>query len=306
MEAYLGEESNRSLASVDATVGPRNYSDPSDMFSGLQLLLRFKLLFVPLYCLLVAVACIGNAFLLACIVTDKKLHNATNLFIGNLSVADLLMCLCCVPFTVSYGFEARGWLFGRFMCHFVTLMQTCTVYVSVLSLTAIAVDRYVVVAYPIRRRITLKCCGMVVLGIWVLSLVLAAPTSVHTSYLDLHQIGHDLSVCEEFWIGAEKLRLLYSCLMLLMSYMIPLLSVTVSYCAITVHLKHRCLPGAVEQNQAKWNKKKRKTFMLLVTSVLAFALCWLPLQVGSSLTSALKFLGIKGEAGSVVGSKDAC
>ncbi|KAK1154527.1 prolactin-releasing peptide receptor-like [Acipenser oxyrinchus oxyrinchus] len=279
MEAYLGEEGNWSLASVDATVDPRNYSDPSDMFSGHQLLLRFKPLFIPLYCLLLAVACIGNAFLLACIVADKKLHNATNFFIGNLSAADLLMCLCCVPFTVSYGFEARGWLFGRFMCHFVALMQAATVYVSVLSLTAIAVDRYVVVAYPIRRRITLKCCGMVVLGIWVLALVLAAPPSVHTSYLDLHQIGHDLIVCEEFWMGSEKLRVLYSCLMLLMSYMIPLLSVTVSYCAITVHLKHHCLPGAVEQNQAKWNKKKRKTFMLLVTSVLAFALCWLPLQI---------------------------
>ncbi|XP_039626051.1 7 transmembrane receptor domain-containing protein [Polypterus senegalus] len=274
MDTSDSEDVNRS-----AHAGPSNLTDPIDMFAGLQLLLRFKPLFIPLYSLLVVVACIGNAFLLACIMVDKKLHNATNFFIGNLSAADLLMCLSCVPLTASYAFEARGWLFGRFMCHFVALIQAAMVYVSVLSLTAIAVDRYVVVAYPIRKRITLKCCGMIVVGIWLLSLCLAAPPSIHTSYLDLHPIGHDLVVCEEFWMGYEKLRLLYSCLMLLMSYMIPLLSVIMSYCAITMHLKHHSLPGAVEANQAKWNKKKRKTFMLLVTSVLAFALCWLPLQI---------------------------
>ncbi|XP_006627778.1 prolactin-releasing peptide receptor [Lepisosteus oculatus] len=269
------------LGSGNSTLGggPLNRTDPLDVFAGLELLLRFKPLFVPLYCLLVAVACVGNAFLLACILADKKLHNATNFFIGNLAASDLLMCLSCVPLTASYAFDPRGWLFGHFLCHLVPLVQASTVYVSVLSLTAIAVDRYVVVAYPIRRRIPLRYCGLVALGVWLLSLALATPPTLHTSYLDLRPAGHNLVVCEEFWMGAETLRLLYSCLMLLMSYMIPLLSVTVSYCAITAHLRHRCVPGAAQPNQAKWNKKKRKTFTLLVTSVLAFALCWLPLQV---------------------------
>ncbi|XP_066561843.1 prolactin-releasing peptide receptor [Amia ocellicauda] len=269
------------LVRVNGTLGGAalNVSDPLATFSGLQLLLRFKPLFIPLYCILVAVACVGNAFLLACIVADKKLHNATNMFIGNLAAGDLLMCLSCVPLTASYAFETHGWLFGRAMCHLVPLVQATTVYVSVLSLTAIAVDRYVVVAYPIRRRIPLRCCGWLILATWALSLGLASPLALHTSYLDLRPTGHNLVVCEEFWLGAATLRLLYSCLMLLMSYMIPLLAVTVSYCAISTHLHQRCLPGASQPTQASWNKKKRKTFVLLVTSVLAFAMCWLPLQV---------------------------
>uniref|UniRef100_A0A8C9V0E9 Prolactin releasing hormone receptor n=2 Tax=Scleropages formosus TaxID=113540 RepID=A0A8C9V0E9_SCLFO len=269
------------LSGVNSTSGTTslNQSDPLDMFSGLQLLLRFKPLFVPLYCLLVAVACIGNAFLLACILIDKKLHNATNFFIGNLAAGDLLMCLSCVPLTASYAFDARGWTFGRPLCHLVPLLQAATVFASVLSLTAIAVDRYVVVAHPVRRRISLRACGAVALAVWALSLLLAAPPSLHTRYLDLRPSGMELVVCEEFWPDARRFRLLYSCLMLLASYMIPLLSVCVSYCAITARLRQRCLPGAPTHSQNRWNRKRRKTFSLLVASVLAFALCWLPLQV---------------------------
>ncbi|KAJ8369027.1 hypothetical protein SKAU_G00090550 [Synaphobranchus kaupii] len=230
---------------------PSTTATPSLCFPGMQLLLSFKPLFVPLYCLLVAVACVGNASLLACILADKKLYNATNFFIGNLAAGDLLMCLSCVPLTASYAFDPRGWSLrtppllpgapaaGRHRLRLGALV------------TAIAADRYVVVAHPIRRRIS--------------------PAVLRPS-------GLELVVCEEFWPGTGRLRMLYSCFMLLASYMVPLLSVSVSYCAITAHLRQRCLPGAPTRSQQSWNKKRRKTFSLLVASVLAFALCWLPLQ----------------------------
>ncbi|CAB1347607.1 unnamed protein product [Coregonus sp. 'balchen'] len=269
------------LREANTTGGPSlNHSNnPLDMFSGMQLLLRFKPLFLPLYSLLVAVAGIGNSILLACILADKKLHNATNFFIGNLAAGDLLMCLTCVPLTASYAFDSRGWAFGRPLCHLVPLLQAATVFASVLSLTAIAVDRYVVVAHPVRRRISVGGCGAVALGVWGLSLALAAPPSLHTRYLDLRPRGMELVVCEEFWPSSGQLRLLYSCCILVASYMIPLLSVSVSYCAISVHLRRHTLPGEPSHCQQRWSQRRRKTFSLLVASVLAFALCWLPLQV---------------------------
>ncbi|XP_028429766.1 prolactin-releasing peptide receptor [Perca flavescens] len=256
-----------------------NHSDPLDMFVGMELLLRFKPLFLPLYCLVVVVAGVGNSFLLACILSDKKLHNATNFFIGNLAAGDLLMCLTCVPLTVSYAFDSRGWAFGKPLCHLIPLLQCATVFASVLSLTAIAVDRYIVVAHPIRRRISAWGCGAVALGVWLLSLALAAPPSHYTRYLDLRPNGINLIVCEEIWPHSGNLRLLYSCFILIASYMIPLLSVSVSYCAITVSLKRYSVPGEPSNSQQRWSQRRRRTFCLLVASVLAFALCWLPLQV---------------------------
>lgn len=117
------------------------------------------------------------------------------------------------------------------------------------------------------------------LGVWLLSLALAAPPSLYTHYLDLRPNGINLVVCEEIWPHSGNLRLLYSCFILIASYMIPLLSVSVSYCAITVSLKRYSVPGEPSNSQQRWSQRRRRTFCLLVASVLAFALCWLPLQV---------------------------
>lgn len=122
-------------------------------------------------------------------------------------------------------------------------------------------------------------CGAITLGVWLLSLALAAPPSLYTRYLDLRPSGIDLVVCEEFWPNSGHLRLLYSCFILIASYMIPLLSVSVSYCAITVSLKRYSVPGEPSIGQQRWSQRRKRTFSLLVASVLAFALCWLPLQV---------------------------
>lgn len=152
MDIFMDRSFAVTANSSHATGGPEgnkgqglNHSDPLDMFVGMELLQRFKPLFLPLYCLVVVVAGVGNMFLLACILGDKKLHNVTNFFIGNLAAGDLLMCLSCVPLTVSYAFDSHGWAFGRPLCHLVPLLQCATVFASVLSLTAIAVDRYIVV-----------------------------------------------------------------------------------------------------------------------------------------------------------------
>ncbi|XP_014869161.1 PREDICTED: prolactin-releasing peptide receptor-like isoform X1 [Poecilia mexicana] len=286
MDIFMNKDFGLTGNATQDTGGPEgnkgqglNHSDPLDMFVGMELLQRFKPLFLPLYCLVVVVAGVGNSFLLACILADKKLHNATNFFIGNLAAGDLLMCLSCVPLTVSYAFDSHGWAFGQPLCHLVPLLQCATVFASVLSLTAIAVDRYIVVAHPVRKRISAWGCGAVTLGVWLLSLALAAPPSFYTRYLDLRPSGIDLVVCEEFWPDSGNLRLLYSCFILTTSYMIPLLSVSISYCAITVSLKRYSVPGEPSSSQQRWSQRRKKTFTLLVASVLAFALCWLPLQV---------------------------
>ncbi|XP_062379425.1 prolactin releasing hormone 2 receptor [Sardina pilchardus] len=255
----------------------------SSSFSGLDRAFELRPLFIPLYAMVVLVACSGNLLLLLLIGFNKKLHSTTNFLIGNLALVDLVMCLFCVPLTASYGFDQRGWVFGPFTCHFVALMQTATVFAAVLSLTAIAVDRYVVVAYPIRRRAGRLFCGGLVAAIWLCALAMSTPTALHTVYLDLSAAGHQMIVCEEFWPGEERGRLVYSCFVLLLSYFVPLSAVSVSYCAISFHLRNRNLPGLMaalpSSNQEKWGRKRRKTFRLLLVSVLCFAFSWLPLQV---------------------------
>uniref|UniRef100_A0A672IH64 Prolactin-releasing peptide receptor-like n=1 Tax=Salarias fasciatus TaxID=181472 RepID=A0A672IH64_SALFA len=246
---------------------------------GFDLLLNLRPLFLPLYSAVVLVACSGNLLLLVLIWRNKRRHNTTNFLIGNLALVDLVMCVFCVPATASYAFDRRGWVFGRHMCHFVSVMQSAAVYAAVLSLTAIAVDRYVVVAYPIRRRAGWQFCWGLVVLIWLFSLALSAPTALHTLHLDLRAAGVQVQVCEEFWDGQERGRLVYSCFILLFSYFVPLAAVSISYCAISYRLRQRTARPEVRYAQAAWSRRRRKTFCLLLVSVLCFAFSWLPLQV---------------------------
>ncbi|KAM4704408.1 prolactin-releasing peptide receptor [Rhinophrynus dorsalis] len=253
-------------------------NETSGAFQGLQLVYNLRALLIPLYTAVVLVGTVGNCLLVYVIVKIKKMHNVTNFLIGNLAFSDLLMCATCIPLTLAYVFEPRGWLFGRSMCYFVLFMQPVTVSVSVFTLTTIALDRYIVIVHPLRQRISLKLSGYIMLFIWIFAFCLALPAMAHTYYVEMKHQG--ITICEEFWEGQESQRQIHAFSLLFVTYLSPLLIILVSYTKISVKLKNRVMPGSVTQTQADWDKaRKKRTFCLLVTVGLVFGICWLPLHL---------------------------
>ncbi|XP_074855776.1 prolactin-releasing peptide receptor-like [Carettochelys insculpta] len=247
------------------------------MFQSLQLVHRLKVLIILMYAAVMVVGMVGNCLLVHIIVRVKKMHNVTNFLIGNLALSDVAMCGTCIPLTLAYVFEPRGWIFGSTMCYFVFFMQPVTVYVSVFTLTTIAVDRYIVIVHPLRQRISLQLGAYVVLFIWILSGCLALPAMAHTYYVELSQ--QELTLCEEFWGDQEHQRQTYALCLLLITYFCPLLAILVSYSKISLKLKNRVMPRTMTQSQANWDRARRKrTFCLLVMVVVVFGVCWLPLH----------------------------
>ncbi len=79
----------------------------------------------------------------AVIILVKKMKKSTHLrkYLINLSAADLSMAIFSVPFNyadVMYGY----WRFPLFMCPFSRFMTIRTACVSILTLTAIGIERY--------------------------------------------------------------------------------------------------------------------------------------------------------------------
>ncbi|KAJ8378064.1 hypothetical protein AAFF_G00248590 [Aldrovandia affinis] len=237
-------------------------SGRSAQFAGVEFLQAFKPLIIPCYALVVLVAVFGNYLLLYVICRTRKMHNVTNFFIGNLAFSDMLMCATCVPFTLAYAFNPRGWAFGRFMCYLVFLIQPVTVYVSVFTLTAIAVDRYYATVHPLKKRISVSACSYVLAGIWLLSCGLVAPAVAHTYHVEFRQEG--FAICEEFWMGQQTERLAYAYSTLFVTYVLPLSALCTSYLCISADAQRA---------------RKRKTFRLVALVVAAFGVCWLPIHV---------------------------
>ncbi|XP_060622803.2 prolactin-releasing peptide receptor-like [Anolis sagrei] len=260
------------------TISPNSSMNGTSVaFQGLQLVQQLKLLIIFMYTVVVVIGMVGNCLLVHVILHVKKMHNVTNFLIGNLALSDVAMCTTCVPLTLAYVFEPRGWIFGSTMCYFVYFMQPVTVYVSIFTLATIAVDRYIVIMHPLRRRVSLQLSAYIILFIWILSCCLALPAMAHTYYVELKQQG--ITLCEEFWGEQERQRQTYALCLLLLTYLFPLLAILISYIKISLKLKNRVMPGSITQNQADWDRARRKrTFCLLVMVVVVFGVCWLPLH----------------------------
>uniref|UniRef100_A0A914MPP7 G-protein coupled receptors family 1 profile domain-containing protein n=1 Tax=Meloidogyne incognita TaxID=6306 RepID=A0A914MPP7_MELIC len=72
------------------------------------------------------------------------MQTVTNVFIANLAVSDLLVCFSSIWLTPSYTYIGH-WIWGGWLCYSLPLFQGASIFISSLSLTAIALDRYWVI-----------------------------------------------------------------------------------------------------------------------------------------------------------------
>lgn len=57
-------------------------------------------LYAIAYGLVIIFGLLGNSFVIAVIIKDPSMRNVTNYFILNMAVADIVLALLCVPFTL--------------------------------------------------------------------------------------------------------------------------------------------------------------------------------------------------------------
>ncbi|XP_068590524.1 melanopsin-A-like [Cebidichthys violaceus] len=119
---------------------------------------------------------IGNLLVIYAFSKSRSLRTPANMFIINLAITDLLMCVTQAPifFTTSMH---RRWIFGEKGCELYAFCGALFGICSMITLTVIAVDRYFVITRPLtsigvlsRRRALL-----ILLGAWVYSLGWSLP-----------------------------------------------------------------------------------------------------------------------------------
>ncbi|KAM9494273.1 galanin receptor type 1b [Clarias gariepinus] len=215
---------------------------------------------------------VGNTLVMVVIgrIKSKRSRSTTNIFILNLSIADLSFLLFCVPFQATI-YSLPEWVFGAFLCKFVHYVFTLSMLVSIFTLVAMSVDRYVAVVLskksPCIRNRRNALAGVCVT--WALSIVFAVPVAQHqivTNYQD----APNSSFCWEIW-PEQVPRRTYKVTILITGYLLPLLLITCCYTKVLYHLHKK-----IKNMSKKSERSKRKTAQTVLLVIAAFLFCWMP------------------------------
>ncbi|XP_040045480.1 galanin receptor type 1 [Gasterosteus aculeatus] len=222
-----------------------------------------------IFALIFILGVLGNTMVITVLARSKpgQPRSTTNIFILNLSVADLSYLLFCVPFQ-STIYMLPTWVLGAFICKFIHYFFTVSMLVSVFTLSAMSVDRYVAIVHA-RKSSLIRVWRHAMLGvvlIWILSLVMAAPVAHYQSIVE-REVNN--TFCWEVW--PDHHRKIYVMCTFVFGYVLPLILISVCYAKVLKHL-HKKLKNVSKKSE----QSKKKTAQTVLVVVVVFCLSWLP------------------------------
>ncbi|XP_046526983.1 galanin receptor type 1 [Equus quagga] len=224
--------------------------------------------------LIFALGVLGNSLVITVLARSKpgKPRSTTNLFILNLSIADLAYLLFCIPFQATV-YALPTWVLGAFICKFIHYFFTVSMLVSIFTLAAMSVDRYVAIVHS-RRSSSLRVSRNALLGlgfIWALSIAMASPVAYHQRLF--HRDVSNQTFCWEQWPNQRHKKAYVVCTFVF-GYLLPLLLICFCYAKVLNHL-HKKLKNMSKKSEAS----KKKTAQTVLVVVVVFGISWLPHHV---------------------------
>ncbi|KAM9345476.1 5-hydroxytryptamine receptor 1D [Symphorus nematophorus] len=187
---------------------------------------RVQLLLEILMVLMCLGAVTGNILVIVIVAANKTFHSVTSVLIMNLAISDLLVGVGVMPF-VALSIMNREWVDCTDLCSYVGYTSSVYCTASVLTLAAIALDRYHSIMDCLRydSRCTPRRICTVVLWIWLQALATSCPPLLgwsSVSYVD------PMYSCAVNWASSPS----YTAFMAALSYLIP--AVVILFCYVNI------------------------------------------------------------------------
>ena len=101
--------------------------------------------------LLILVTLVGNATICLAVYRRRKLRTRTNMFIINLSCADIGVAVLCMPFSLITCLR-HDWFLGDALCKLNGFLNIVFGLTSLLTLAAISIETYFAICKPLYHR----------------------------------------------------------------------------------------------------------------------------------------------------------
>ncbi|MBN3325213.1 AA1R protein, partial [Atractosteus spatula] len=231
---------------------------------------------------------LGNVLVVWAVKLNHALRDTTFSLIVSLAVADIAVAALAIPAAVLVSLEIQtrfySCLFG--CCVLCILTQN-----SILSLLAIAIDRYLRVKMPVRYRSVIdhRCTCLAVTVCWVVPAILGL----------LPMMGwHNKAILDEWAKGNDSTGPYINCsfpLVMSMDYIIyfnffglilgPLVIMTGLYFLVFATIRRQLSYTQVAcKVSRKYYRKEMKLASSLALVLFLFAVCWIPLPIMNTVS----------------------
>lgn len=156
------------LPTLDQVLGPRR----QDLVKVIPVTVIYAVIFVT--------GVVGNISTCIVIARNRYMHTATNFYLVNLALSDILLLVLGLPLETYTFWSAYPWVFGEVFCVLRTVAAETSTYASILTITAFTVERYVAICHPmwIQTKCSLQRATRVIVFIWLIAGVCAVPVDI--------------------------------------------------------------------------------------------------------------------------------
>ena len=227
-----------------------------------------------LFTFVIATGFPGNLLIVAAIIARQQLRTPCYSLVLSIAIADLGMAVIAAPQRILENYIS--WPFGKFMCNFLVSIPELFVSVSVMTHTAIALERYRAIVQPFKGRMSVKTARVIVAAIWFTCYISAAlPQAI---MLDLVQGIDGNYYCVPIF-PSVIVRRVYEFYLVIVFIALPLFFQ--SWCYVNVFVFARRELNLSRKNTVKKDafqrcKKKIRLVFVLVSLVAVFQICSIP------------------------------
>ncbi|CAG2201670.1 NEPYR [Mytilus edulis] len=197
----------------------------------------------------------------------------------SIAIGDIVMIICSVPFTKISTIIIGSWPFGSFACSMIQYIQWILVLQKSFNMSAITLDRHLIVARPLKRRLSKRKAQIIVLLTYIVAGIIALPSASTSSVVFVMFKGNSLGICTEIWSSTSRKKL-YTYSLMFLHFYLPLMFMTICNTHIAYTLLTKKTPGEADlKRDKKIASSKRKSVKILVSMVTTFAVSWLPMEI---------------------------
>ncbi|KOX67973.1 Pyroglutamylated RFamide peptide receptor [Melipona quadrifasciata] len=203
----------------------------------------------------------------------KDMRNSTNIFLVNLSVADLCVLLICTPTVlVEVNSGPEIWLLGEYMCKAVPFVELTVAHASVLTILAISFERYMCT----KAKATFLCFVA-----WIAAALCTSPIIWVSQYQEVRvkeskndqDARNFVPVC--LTMADTSATVVFFLLLVILFYVAPLLILLVLYTFIVGQL----MPDSGNVDDSYHARAKKHAITMLLSVVVSFFVCLSPYRI---------------------------